>query len=1779
MEFQTTSLDPSSDGYSESDKDSEYKSILTVGGWFLDLAQFHNLSSPVGWVGTDLSNQSPCLVISDGCGFKAYSKKNEDDFEKLIDSTLVVLLKYPGKQQFLVYSVQKWQLFTVNYGRLHKQAAQNRLQKFVDKCLRIVQYSRDKDQVQEVNGFVLLNNEVSVCRNLLLREFLSRKVYDGPSDCKAMIELKSTWITDETATAQTMYQSFFEYPNCQLMTSSKHHLDFKTIICCKEVTGDSFICPSQVPIKLAFNVLNQMHDRTWSLSQPVLETSKVFLESLLCDIDSGIFYLKAKSHNRSVSQVITLVKSVLTKEILKTQVSYVPSGMLHQTARQNEKPTIEPAGEGVFIKLQDPYHMTEVAKSWFWMKTLPTGFFSLLQDVMCEVAKEILCSDHLGSTQIGINILDLRHSRIATNIPGGMLLVFSAFLILSQAHQDLRLVIETYNNKSKGLVSKADVTAPFTFQKTAEELESCILENNSIFQVISEFCRSCAELDENMSTISYGFRTIHKDNTSFKNVHSCIIKPSDDLSKCQIYPMAFMHPAICPFLYHHEEGCEIVRTQTYQESWSAHKNIDMKQARKVVAQNLNKAIEKNVLNLSVLRSNLPHLATSLDASFKNWHDTSGTRYEVAVRPKLSLHSNKTSIFDLRANLTTVWQYLEASFIFSDIDSVTTFSSVCTAAVLLGYRASLDALKDSDKLEANLQCSILEYMRYLNAIIHAIPSGRFVSNNPKLFLATLGFISGRPLALTPTLPLQVRFQIVSFSTGLRMDAEDAQLALMPCQNAISARIDILKGTISLSPSMVMCSCGMGFFGCDRVAKLHVHLVNNPRHNSDDYKEKSITGSQWFATFVEQKQQLEQWIWNCGTKEQQALFQNASSGKNTCCVGKAGTGKTFGVKKIHDYLEMIFLYPGEIVRIAPLGRVAQHFHYEARTVHSTMRLYMDTDSWSDDDVVRYLESNKFEVFAKMKVLIGLEMFVMMDCILMGLLKYIRTNHPDTLLLFEGDPIQLSMGKGSQIPVLCQPDFDSMLETIVFDTQKRITNPEQQAALDAMRIAQANTCTLAYWNSKIVEKIDDSCLTIYALKKKAETHNESMLQSYEKKFQTKRIQSIAIDACNGKIESFPQHIERNCTIEKMLSIVPGAPIFFTRNINAKLCSHVSKKETYIGNGTPGTVVQVESACIRVRLDCGSTVEIVPFPFDIDGGEGYTRTQYPLILGWASSIHKVQGMQFAKIRVDFCLNLKNIIKDASSNFYRGMAYMAFSRSECVEIIGPICIELLNNVNPDALRYWLQKQREWTYRNSNKPQARIFRDAIHAQNFFSLQKFKEHHSYRLKPATASAFVPDTALDVAVRPAETDYVSTTPAVFNALDAAPALTSDQTTEVAASDPSKKYKERHSVYLSTAFDSAFTPDTTVLDVVNTSVQPAAIGFISDRAVSFPVHTSTSASASSCASVFDQAYSHSEEYDNVDINIDDVYTDSAETTTVHAEPAPAPSLDIAVCASKSALADAHTPAQHHVMIRANYSGSVSQAWKLQNRDDRIRLVAELWTKTHDQVFPKLGKTYWEGGMKFREGSRGYGEASINVCLLMLEVLDDLYPMQLRKISPPFFVDIGSGLGNIVLQMSALQPDLKCSFGIELERPRAAFAMEACRVFTANASNKNVLFCQIQAQEGNCFEDACCKQALMSAGIVWINNEIFSPDDNLKVFEFLNSLVPVHCIIMSFVELLVTKRSSKTTPLSNQPYDFVVHTPRQVGNACSWLHPETSKQIFIIQRKTANFALEKNDHMISSR
>jgi len=65
----------------------------------------------------------------------------------------------------------------------------------------------------------------------------------------------------------------------------------------------------------------------------------------------------------------------------------------------------------------------------------------------------------------------------------------------------------------------------------------------------------------------------------------------------------------------------------------------------------------------------------------------------------------------------------------------------------------------------------------------------------------------------------------------------------------------------------------------------------------------------------------------------------------------------------------------------------------------------------------------------------------------------------------------------------------------------------------------------------------------------------------------------------------------------------------------------------------------------------------------------------------------------------------------------------------------LLNNVNPIAFEYWLQKLDNQKLR---KPFFYVYRDAIHAQNDFCAQKAKKNRS--LISAKAPALAPATAL-------------------------------------------------------------------------------------------------------------------------------------------------------------------------------------------------------------------------------------------------------------------------------------------------------------------------------------------------------------------------------------------------------------------------------------------------------
>jgi hypothetical protein len=242
----------------------------------------------------------------------------------------------------------------------------------------------------------------------------------------------------------------------------------------------------------------------------------------------------------------------------------------------------------------------------------------------------------------------------------------------------------------------------------------------------------------------------------------------------------------------------------------------------------------------------------------------------------------------------------------------------------------------------------------------------------------------------------------------------------------------------------------------------------------------------------------------------------------------------------------------------------------------------------------------------------------------------------------------------------------------------------------------------------------------------------------------------------------------------------------------------------------------------------------------------------------------------------------------------------------------------------------------------------------------------------------------------------------------------------------------------------------------------------------------------------------------------------------------------------------------------------WARKSKTKQFNILSELWTRTHDDLYPTMGPGLsWDSGIPYRD-TRGYGTASSNICFFLASVHKKYNASHsCRPTKLQTFVDIGSGVCNMVLKMSVLMHDFRMCFGIEIVPFRAKFAQSACQSFASNAAAACVPFCKIiQAETGDVCANRHSQEALESAGLVWINNQIFHEEDNMKMFELLNALVPVGCVIVTFQPLLKTKRTDPQVLVNTTPCDFTVHSPEEVANACSWGYGSGNKRVFIIQR-----------------
>jgi len=121
---------------------------------------------------------------------------------------------------------------------------------------------------------------------------------------------------------------------------------------------------------------------------------------------------------------------------------------------------------------------------------------------MCNAAHEILCRHGLGADQMAVNILNLKSSQTGVHVPGGLLLVISAFMILAEKYPEVRLVLETFNGKQKGLFAKVHLDSEGIpdLERSGNELDGRMVSLNSVFNFVSEFCSDSVDLLEGATT-------------------------------------------------------------------------------------------------------------------------------------------------------------------------------------------------------------------------------------------------------------------------------------------------------------------------------------------------------------------------------------------------------------------------------------------------------------------------------------------------------------------------------------------------------------------------------------------------------------------------------------------------------------------------------------------------------------------------------------------------------------------------------------------------------------------------------------------------------------------------------------------------------------------------------------------------------------------------------------------------------------------------------------------------------------------------------------------------------------------------------------------------------------------------------------------------------------------------------------------------------------------------------------------------------------------------------
>jgi ATP-dependent exoDNAse (exonuclease V) alpha subunit len=384
----------------------------------------------------------------------------------------------------------------------------------------------------------------------------------------------------------------------------------------------------------------------------------------------------------------------------------------------------------------------------------------------------------------------------------------------------------------------------------------------------------------------------------------------------------------------------------------------------------------------------------------------------------------------------------------------------------------------------------------------------------------------------------------------------------------------------------------------------------------------------------------------SKQQQHSVDLQKQGKSISLIGGAGCGKTHTIKQVTTRNTVV---------VAPSAAAA--LNVDGVTVHSAFSLSHGIQT--EKDLKRITSEMKmlFGVNSPIDRIVFDEAFTLPANLLDDVstkLQLLRGNNlpfggiPVTL---SGDPLQCAPfwsyeeGKILNKKYLTPYIFNSKVwkklkpEVVVLTEIFRNKNYEQQQWLNSIRSKDGD------WN----EAIDH----INEVASHRDYNPNSDLHLCSHRESARKMNAYYYDKIKSQEYTYTATIEgkykeSEYPVEKLLKLKVGCRIIFTVN---------NYDEGYT-NGLQGTVVKLSNSSVVVDADNGETYYVVEEEWkneklssigkgDFSKIQVGTFSQYPLRLGWATTIHSSQGLTLDNLTVDFGIDA----------FADGMVYVALSR------------------------------------------------------------------------------------------------------------------------------------------------------------------------------------------------------------------------------------------------------------------------------------------------------------------------------------------------------------------------------------------------------------------------------------------------------------------------------------------------------------------------------------------